>query len=41
MFYRTKRPPIIHSRTINKRKRESLNRQLEKVPELWKNRFIN
>lgn len=40
MFYRTKRPPIIHSRTINKRKRESLNRQLEKVPELWKNRFI-
>lgn len=39
MFKNSERSPIVHSKTINKRKIESLNKQLERVPNIWKERF--
>lgn len=40
MFNSSKRAPILHSKTLNKRRIESLNKQLGKVPVFWKKRFI-
>lgn len=40
MFNSSERAPILHSKTISKRKIESLNIQLEKVPVFWKKRFM-
>lgn len=32
--------PILHSKSISKQEIYSLNRQLEKIPTIWKNRFM-